>query len=125
MILKITFAIFSAAILSCGTTGNQSQNSGGNSAAEIQAEKDTAKQMLAEGFLPGRVVYSEEEGDCPYTIQLKDDNNEFYYLDPVNLGENFQEDQQNVWLKFNGLKRMNRCVKANPVYISEIQKRAE
>lgn len=125
MIVKMIFAFASTAVLSCGTATTKSENSGGNSAAEIQAEKMEAKQMMADGYLPGRIVYSNEAGDCPYTIQLKDDQMKFYYVDPINLEENFKEDQQTVWVKFNGLKRMNRCVKANPVYIEAIQKRAE
>ncbi len=125
MLLKITFALFSAAILSCGSTENQNQNAEANTPAEIKVEKMNGEKMMAAGFLPGTVVYSDLEGDCPYTVQLKGDKMEFYYVDPMNLEEPYQKDQQKVWIKFNGLKRMNRCNKANPVFIEEIQKRAE
>lgn len=125
MILKTTFAIFSVFILSCITTQNQSQNLETNSPAEIEAKKIVAEKMMADGYLPGRIIYSDLADDCEYTIQLKDGERDFYYVDPVNLEENFRSDEQTIWVKFNGLRRMNRCEKASPVEITEIKNRDE
>jgi hypothetical protein len=81
--------------------------------------------MLAEGFRPGTIVYSDVKGDCPYTILLKDDKSKPYYVDPMNLDKMYMKDGEKIWVKYNGLGRMNRCTKAAPVSISEIQKRGE
>jgi uncharacterized protein YceK len=81
-------------------------------------------KMMENGFKMGTIVASKVEGDCPYTIQLVDDNYS-YYLDPINLDEGFKKHGEKIWLKFAGLKMMNRCEKANPISIIEIQKREE
>lgn len=80
------------------------------------------QKLMADGFLKGIIVHSEMEGDCPYTIKLESDPEEYYYLDPINLEERFKKDGEQVWIKFHGLRRMNRCNKANPVEILEIKK---
>ena len=80
---------------------------------------------MADGYLPGRIIFSDLAEDCEYTIQLKDGERDFYYVDPINLEENFRNNAQTVWVKFNGLRRMNRCEKATPVEITEILKRDE
>ena len=125
MFSKIAFVIFSSMILSCGSTQNQSQNMETNSAAEIEAKKVEAKAKMAEGYLPGRIIYSDLADDCEYTIQLKDGEKDFYYVDPINLQENFRRNNQTIWVKFNGLRRMNRCEKAAPVEITDIENRDE
>lgn len=125
MYLKIVFVIFSSIILSCVSTQNQPQNVETNSPAEIEAKKIEAKAKMAEGYLPGRIIYSDLADDCEYTIQLKDGDKDFYYVDPINLDEKFNTDGQTVWVKFGGLNRMNRCEKAAPVSIIEIEKRDE
>jgi uncharacterized protein YceK len=81
-------------------------------------------KMMENGFKMGTIVASKVEGDCPYTIQLVDDNYS-YYLDPINLDASFKKHGEKIWLKFAGLKMMNRCEKANPISIIEIQKREE
>lgn len=81
-------------------------------------------KMMENGFKMGTIIASKEEGDCPYTIQLIDDNYS-YLLDPINLDEGFKKHGEKIWLKFGGLKMANRCEKANPISIIEIQKREE
>jgi len=81
-------------------------------------------KMMENGFKMGTIIASKLEGDCPYTIQLVDDNYS-YYLDPINLDEGFKKHGEKIWFKFAGLKMMNRCEKANPISIIEIQKREE
>ena len=48
-----------------------------------------------------------------------------YYLDPMNLTDEYKKHGEKVWVKYSGLRRMNRCIKANPVSINEIEKRIE
>ena len=121
MFLKTGFAIFAILILSCGTTEKQTQTT---STSETTTNTETVDsiRMMGEGYSLGTIVYSDKEGDCPYTIQMTDDKMEFYYLDPINLEETFKIDGQKVWIKFNGLRRMNRCDKAAPVQLVEIKK---
>lgn len=94
-----------------------------NKAAEIEAQKIEAEKMLAEGFLPGRIIYSDIADDCEYTIQLKNEKQDFFYVDPINLNKKFSNDEQTVWVKLTWLRRMNRCEKAVPVEINEIKNR--
>ncbi|RFN59000.1 hypothetical protein [Marixanthomonas ophiurae] len=88
----------------------------------ISIEKQNEQKMMDAGFKKGMIVFSEKEGDCPYTIKLEEGDT---YYDPINLEESYKKDGEKVWFQFNPLRRMNRCVKANPVFVSEIQKRAE
>jgi len=121
MFLKVGLAIFSTIILSCGTTEKQTQTT---STEETTSSEETVdpQKMMGEGYLLGTIVYSDKEGDCPYTIQMPGDKMEFYYLDPINLEEEFKKDGQKVWIKFNGLRRMNRCDKATPAELADIKK---
>lgn len=127
MFIKIGFTIIATLILSCGTTEKQGQTTSTSettTSSETTTNTETmdSQKMLAAGYLLGTIVYSEKEGDCPYTIQMGGDKMESYYLDPINLGEDFKIDGQKVWIKFNGLRRMNRCEKANPVQLEDIKK---
>lgn len=104
MNLKPIIAVFSVMLLSCISIKNQAEYVETNSTAEIEAKKIAAAKMLEDGYLPGRVIYSELADDCEYTIQLKDGERDFYYVDPINLVENFRKDDQTIWVKFNDLK---------------------
>ncbi|OAD90646.1 hypothetical protein A7A78_05235 [Aequorivita soesokkakensis] len=121
MFLKIGLAIISTLILSCGTTEKQTQTTSTEETTSAGEVIDPQK-LMAEGYMLGTVVYSDKEGDCPYTIQMPGDKMEFYYLDPINLDESFKKDGQKVWIKFSGLRRMNRCDKATPAEIIDIKK---
>jgi hypothetical protein len=112
-------------MLSCGSIQNNPENRETNSPAELEAQKIKAEKMMADGYLPGRIIYSDLADDCEYTIQLKNGDRDFYYVDPINLQENFRTDEQTIWVKFNGLRRMNRCEKASPVEIIEMINREE
>lgn len=125
MLLKSGFVVLSVIILSCGTFKNGSQTEKPSQKAEIKAQKIEGEKMMAAGYLPGRIVYSDLVDDCEYTIQLIGDDKNFYYVDPINLKEEFMKDQRTVWVKFNVLRRMNRCEKARPVEIDEIEDRME
>ena len=119
-LLKMTFATFCIFLISC--CGSKEQASKANT-TENKATMERAEKMMANGFLKGTIVYSEAENDCPYTIKVEGD--EPYFLDPVNLENSFKTDGAEIWFKFTGLRRMNRCEKANPVNITEMQKRGE
>lgn len=125
MIPKILMAFFAFLIISCVPLQNQVQDVETNSPAEIEAKKIAGEQMMQAGYLPGRVLYSDVADDCQYTIQLKDGEKTFYYVDPINLDEKFNTDGQTVWVKFTNLDTEKRCEKAIPVEILEIQNRDE
>lgn len=126
MFLKIGIAIFSTIIVSCGTTEKQTQTTSTSETTSSESTTNTETldsiKMLAEGYTLGTIVYSDKEGDCPYTIQMPGDKMEFYYLDPINLEESFKVDGQKVWIKYNGLRRMNRCDKATPAEVVDMKK---
>lgn len=119
--LKTILVFFSAIILSCGSTKKQTQNTSAEGTTSTEETVDP-QQLMAEGYMLGTIVYSHKEGDCPYTIQMPGDKMEFYYLDPLNLEEKYKVDGQKVWVKFNGLRSMNRCDKATPAEIVDIKK---
>ncbi len=125
MFLKIIFISFMLAMISCVSTQNQPENIETNSPEEIEAKKIAAAEKMAAGYIPGRIIYSDLEGDCEYTIQLNDGVRGFYYVDPINLSNKFHTHGQTVWVKYGGLGRMNRCEKAAPVSIIEIENRDE
>lgn len=85
------------------------------------------KTMKEAGFLEGVIVASSEEGDCPFTIRVlnNDSYSESYLLDPINMTDEYKSNGQKIWFTFAGLRMQNRCDKANPVNIIEIQKREE
>lgn len=131
MFLKTALIMFSFTILSCGTAEKRTQpTSTPETTTTVETIETTAtttetidpQKMMAAGYLLGTIVYSDKEGDCPYTIQMPGDKMEFYYLDPINLEEKYKKDGQKVWIKFNGLRRMNRCDKATPAEITDIKK---
>lgn len=78
------------------------------------------KSFIENGFKKATVIYSEIEGDCPYTISVEGETTLF---DPINLEENYKKSQANIWVKYHPLRMANRCDKANPVEITEISKR--
>lgn len=115
-LLVIFFTIMSCCSTNKATDTSKSTDSINNT--DIQME---AKKMIADGYLAGQISISKEEGDCPVTIMVKGKEGA-YYLDPIDLKEDFQTDGEKIWFKYNGLRIMNRCVKANPISIIEIVK---
>ncbi len=108
----IIIIAFTALMISgCKST----KNVNGNDTKQIYGE------MQKKGFVEGKIVFSDIEGDCAYTIKTTGDTPE--YLDPVNLDEKYKIDGSQVWFKFTGLRRQNRCKKARPVQINEIMLR--
>ncbi|MFT7071938.1 hypothetical protein [Patiriisocius sp. Uisw_017] len=79
----------------------------------------TDAKMMEAGFKSGTIVASKIEGDCQFTIEMTGEK--LYFLDPINLEEQYKKDGMEVWFTFTGLRMMNRCEKANPINVNEIQ----
>lgn len=116
-ILKTSLLLLVLIATSCCTSGKTSKN---NTATESNTTMVNAKKLMADGFTMGTIVASTVEGDCPYVISSEIDGNTVMY-DPINLEEMYQKQGTKIWYKYNGLKMMNRCDKANPVNVTEIQ----
>lgn len=114
-------ALITLAIISCNSTAKTTEE---NSANDTSQAKMEAIKMKEAGFMSGTIVYSDAEGDCPYTIDVDSDDYQ-YMFDPIDLEEKYKKDGMKVWFKFGGLRMANRCVKANPVTILEIQEKME
>jgi hypothetical protein len=116
--LKITLLLFSILCTACNASKSK----------EIKEENSTImmeenNKMEEAGYKKGTIVYSDKENDCEYTIKME--GNSAYFLDPEALEDTFKIDGELVWIKFRGLRRMNRCEKASPIELTEILKRAE
>lgn len=102
---------------------------GCNSSKLAQNETNTMdnaqeiKEMTDQGYLMGTIQGYSTEGNCPFIIEVAAETP--YYLDPINLEESFKKEGTQIWFTFAGLRMMNRCVKANPISILDIKKRAE
>jgi len=108
--------LFTVLFSSCNSTNKPVTT---NTETETKME---SQKMIAEGFLMGTISTSKIEGDCPITIKVEGKKSA-YYLDPMNLTEEYKSEGEKIWFKFTGLRRMNRCEKASPINITEIQKR--
>lgn len=117
-ILKTSLVLLVLVATSCCTSSKTSKSETKTETNEMMAN---SKKMMADGFTMGTIIASTKEGDCPYVISSEIDGNAVMY-DPINLEEMYKKDGVKVWYKYNGLRMMNRCEKANPVNISEIQK---
>lgn len=125
MIPKAIFVLIAMGMLSCVPLKNQTVDVETNSPSEIEAKKIAGAKMMEAGYLPGRIMYSDIADDCQYTIQLKQGEKEFYYVDPLNLDEKFYTDSKTIWIKFTEVEKEKRCEKAIPVEITEILNRDE
>jgi len=114
--LKNTTLILVLVLFSCNSTNKSVSDS-----SEKESKLETSK-MTEAGFLAGEISFSKKEGDCPITIKVEGKNG-VYYLDPINLSEDFKKEGEKVWFKFGPLRRMNRCEKASPISIIEVIKR--
>jgi hypothetical protein len=101
---------------SCCTSGKIKNKDEKENTSAMSIEK-----MTEEGFTSGTIVASQEEGDCPFVIKSEVAGSTVMY-DPINLEESFKEDGMKIWYKYRGLRMANRCTKANPVSLEEIQK---
>ena len=79
--------------------------------------QDLSQFQLQSGF---KIEIFANDLDSPR--QMVEGKNGTYYLDPIDLREDFQIEGEQVWFKYGGLRRMNRCEKASPISIIEIIK---
>ncbi|MGB0788429.1 MAG: hypothetical protein ACPG7E_01370 [Marinirhabdus sp.] len=117
---KLPLIAISVVLFSC-CSGNKATKNNGMANDTNQA---TQQKMTAEGYKSGTIVASTAESDCPYVIKM-DGAGPDYLLDPINLDDRYQKDGMKIWVKYSGLRMMNRCEKATPVSITEIQKKEE
>lgn len=83
---------------------------------------NSVKKDVANGYTSGTVVQSSVENDCVYTIKVTNINTESVYFDPINLENEFMNNNMKVHFKYRLLKMQNRCDNANPISITEIKK---
>lgn len=116
--IKTLVALFIlASVVACSSTKTKE---GSNETATTETVNKDDK-MIKEGYIKGTIVFSDKPDDCPYTIQLEGNDNLMY--DPINLDVKFQKHDDKIWFTFNQLRRMNRCLKANPISLIDIKKR--
>ncbi len=122
---KAIFAATTIILFSCcGTQKTSEQSSTMNQdIVEASNSKEVATKMMEAGMMRGTIVASEVENDCPFTIRIADKTGTL--LDPINLDPSFHVSGMKVWFSFRPLRMMNRCDKANPVELSDIQTRIE
>ena len=117
MILKpVYIALFVLVVSGCNSIKERSiQN------PESQINKIKTAELMAEGFTAGVIQKSTKKKDCLFTIIVSGQNKKTYFLDPINLDEGYKKDGVAVFFKYRPLRMMNRCEKANPVEIQEMQ----
>ena len=114
--MKYTIATIALTVLmitSCGSTKKVASED----LIEVSNEIESGE------FLKGQVIFSDVEGDCAYSIKTVGPGAEL--LDPINLTDEFKIAGQQIWFKYTGLRRANRCEKARPVEINEIKIRTK
>ena len=112
-ILHLTALLLVVSFTSCCTSNKTT----GDAAMKDSME---TKKMVEAGFMMGTIVASTAENDCPYVISSEVDGTAVMY-DPTNLEESYKKDGMKIWYKYQPLRMMNRCDKANPVSITEIK----
>jgi hypothetical protein len=117
LIKTLVALVILASVVACSLTKTK-ESSNERSTIETVAKND---QMIKGGYIKGTIVFSDKADDCAYTIRLEGKDNVMY--DPLNLDVKYQKHDERIWFTFNGMRRMNRCKKANPIYISDIKKR--
>jgi len=120
--LKTTIVLAAFVVFSCCSAKKTASDNG---TTDTTKNSEMTTKMMANGYKMGTIVASKTEGDCPYVIEMKDDAGKPYYLDPINLEESYKKDGAKIWFTFAGLRMMNRCEKANPVNIIQMEKREE
>jgi len=119
---KIVITVLSMIVMACSSANKTAE---ANSNTDTTSTKEIMKEasMKEAGFVMAEVVESKVEGDCPFTLKINAENP--YYLDPIDMTDDFKKHGEKVWVKYAGLRRMNRCEKANPVSIVEIERRTK
>ena len=108
----LVFIIFFAGVVSCKPPMalQEKSNTESNSIASTINDK---------GFTPGIIKKVSYDSDCEFVIIIS----ESVQYDPINLSEAFKIDGQEVWFKFVGLRRANRCLDVSPIQITKMTKK--
>jgi hypothetical protein len=117
--MKTTILIVALTIFSCSSKKTTTD------AMADTKKSEMITKMEENGFKMGTIVASKAKGDCPYVIQMEGEDKQSYFLDPINLDESFKINGEKIWFTYAGLRMMNRCEKANPVSIIDMEKREE
>lgn len=123
ILIKSGLTFFLALLISCSSTNKTVKKTGDDTKTTTEMATKTS-EMTKDGFLSAEVVESKVEGDCPFALKLMNGDSP-YFLDPINMTDQYKVNGEKLWIKFSGLRRMNRCDKASPVNITEIEKRVE
>ena len=121
-LIKTSLGILILSLMAC--CSSTKTTTGGDTQATTSEAKMAIEKMEAEGFLKGVIVASDADGDCAFVIKVENKEQTSMY-DPINLDNAYMKDGVKVWFKYGGLRMMNRCEKASPISIVEIQKRGE
>lgn len=113
MMLKNVFVIILFVVMSCNSTKNQKTNTTENLSEQ--------KNMIADGYIKGIIISSTKDNDCPYVIKIQIDN-EFQFVEPVDLPDDLKQDGEVIWFKYTPSRRIQRCDNANPVIINDIKR---
>ncbi len=117
MILKpVYIALFVLVVSGCNTIKERPiQN------PESQITKIKKAELIPEGFTAGVIQENTKKEDCLFTILVTSNSGEPLYFDPINLDEAYKKDGIALFFKYRPLRMMNRCQRANPVEIQEMQ----
>lgn len=91
------------------------ETSSTNSSGETSALKPS-EDHLAATIKVGEDTKNRQ--GCPWLLHKDGPPNQV--LDPINLPQKFQKANAKVWVKFRGMRRMNRCPEASPVWVEDI-----
>ncbi len=90
------------------------------------ASDETSSLKPSEAHLAATIKVGEDiinRQGCSWLLHIDGPANQV--LDPINLSQEFQRTNAKVWVKFRGMRRMNRCPEASPVWIEDIIFRAQ
>jgi type III secretory pathway component EscV len=122
MALFKSFAVLLTLIIISCCSGQKTASEDSPDETNNDITMNTQKMMEA-GFKQASIVASEEQSECPFIMKMAGSDSDL--LDPINLDEKYMKDGGKIWVKYTSLRMQNRCDKARPVKIEEIQKRAE
>ena len=90
------------------------------------ASDETSFLKPSEAHLAATIKVGEDtinRQGCPWLLHIDGQANQV--LDPINLSQEFQRTNAKVWVKYSGMRRMNRCPEASPVWVEDIIFRAQ
>jgi hypothetical protein len=120
MMKSISISILSfALLLSIGCNEAKQVTNSNEESTSAAATEVLEQEMNDKGFRKAVVIKTDADAPCDYQIQLEDSD----MLDPSELDVTFRKHNLEVWIKYLGLRRQNRCDRNVPVDLLEIRKR--